>query len=318
MRKFLKLISNNLNFFFIIANNINDYHQLRENEIMNTSEDLLDRLIKGFSVSSLKNVYNLEESKGRQYELIRYIIKNNSEQSIKDVFFDNFSLLKQHVYVYDGHGVFMDGWLDKHPSLYSTQKVSKSEIIYNFLFLTTFSFYNMSKGVPQNLEFYNPVQIIQKGNKLIIHINILERDLKSIVDDIITTANRDFNDLKILESIMEFLPQTIYLSPLDVNRGIKTLWDEDEIDALRVKFTNSKSISSDSMHERLLVKRDYPDKYKEIIEAPLSSTSFEVLIKDDLIRFFSTDPSRGTFNFVQFPTVRYGINELINLVLKNN
>lgn len=285
---------------------------------MNSQPELLKRLIKAFSVNALKEVFNLVEPKGRQADFINQIVQSNSEKIIKDTLFRNFSLLKQHVYTYDCKGTFSSDWLLKHPSLYSTFDITKSHKIYNLLYLTTFEFYNKTKAYTQEIQFYTPVQVVQKGTKLIVHVNILERDISTIIEDKVVRTNRDVNDDVILEDISKSLPLTVSITRADLNRGIKKLWDDDEIDALNVKYNNARSISSENMNEQYLVKAEYPEKYAVLIKTPLSHTTFKVLKAKNLINFFKVDPTRGTFSFAVFPQNQAGINELIDLVLKHN
>jgi len=285
---------------------------------MNSQHELLKRLIKAFSANALKEVFNLVEPKGRQADHISQIVQSNSEKIIKDTLFANFSLLKQHVYTYDCKGSFSTNWLLNHPSLYSIFDLSKSHKIYNLLYLTTFEFYNKTKAITQEIQFYTPVQVVQKGTKLIVHINILERDISTIFKDKVVRTNRDVNDDIILENISKSLPLTLSIARADLNKGIKKLWDDDEIDALNVKYNNARSISSENMNEQYLVKAEYPEKYDVLIKTPLSHTTFKVLKAKNLINFFKVDPTRGTFSFAVFPQNQAGITELIDLILKHN
>jgi len=284
---------------------------------INSQTEINKRLLKSFSVNALKEVFNLTGSTERQEGLLQVITSSNSEDIIYDEIFKHFSLLKQHIYLYEFKGAFNDNWLDKHPNIFSKVAVSKSNYIYNLLIPVTYEAYNKSLGVNVEFKFLVPVQIIRKKTILIFHINILERDISTITTDKILGATRDLNDAKILDDIIKYA-NPIQVFRYDLNRGIKYLWENDEIDALKVKFKNAKSISHEVMDEQNLVKKEYPAKYKELIKQPLHQTTFRVLIQQNLVHYFTVDATLGTFNFYVYPKHLNGINDLIDLVLKNN
>lgn len=284
----------------------------------NSQSEIYKRLIKAFSVNAIKEIFNLDEYKEKQSALIERIVETNSTDIISNSLFENFSLLKQHVYLYDFLGVFPLDWLSKHPYLYSTQTVTSSHIIYNLLYPISFEFFNKTKNELQSLKFLIPVQIHKKGLKLIIHINILERDIASIIEDKIVSTTRDNNDDTILNSVIESMPHTVRLTKADLNKGIKKLWEDDEVDAFKVKFKKAKSTSMEVMDEDKLLKRDMPEVYNELIKTPLIQNTFRVLKQKNLINYFVVDPTKGIFYFSVYPQNQAGIYDLIDLVLKHN
>jgi hypothetical protein len=284
---------------------------------INSSLEINKRLVKVFSVSALKEVFNLNEYKERQAELVERIIETYSVAIINQTVFNNFSLLKQHVYLFDFLGTIADSWLDNHPYFHSKNKISNSHSIYNLLFPVTIEFFNKTTRNIQNIEFIIPVQINKKNTKLIIHINILERDVSTIIGDKVISTTRDFNDDTILNSIVQSA-NPARLTKSDLNRGIKKLWEDDEVDAFKVKFKKSKSTSMEVMDEDKLLKKDIPTVYNELIRNPLIQTTFKVLKRNNLLNYFVVDPTKGVFYFSIYPQHHNGINDLIDLVLTNN
>lgn len=284
---------------------------------INSSVEINKRLIKAFSVSALKEVFNLNEYKEKQAQLVERIIETTSVKIINQTVFNNFSLLKQHVYLFDFLGVIADSWLDNHPYFHSKNRISSSHSVYNLLFPVTIEFFNKTSRTIQNIQFVIPVQINKKNTKLIIHINILERDVSAIIEDKVISTTRDFNDDTILNSIIQSA-NPARLTKSDLNRGIKKLWKDDEVDAFKVKFKKSKSTSMEIMDEDKLLKRDMPTVYKELIKTPLIQTTFKVLKQNNLLNYFVVDPTKGVFYFSIYPQHHNGINDLIDLVLTNN
>lgn len=284
---------------------------------INSSLEINKRLVKAFSVSALKEVFNLNEYKERQAELIERIVETYSVAIINQNVFNNFSLLKQHVYLFDFLGTIADSWLDNHPYLHSKNRISSSHSIFNLFFPVTIEFFNKTTRTIENIEFIIPVQINKKNTKLIIHINILERDVSTIIGDKVISTTRDFNDDTILNSIIQSA-NPARLTKSDLNRGIKKLWEDDEFDAFKVKFKKSKSTSMEVMDEDKLLKKDMPTVYNELIKNPLIQTTFKVLKRNNLLNYFVVDPTKGVFYFSIYPQYHNGINDLIDLVLTNN
>lgn len=284
---------------------------------INSSVEINKRLIKVFSVSALKEVFNLNEYKEKQAELLERVIETTSVTIINQTVFNNFSLLKQHVYLFDFLGIIADSWLDNHPYFHSKNKISSSHSVYNLLFPVTIEFFNKTSRTIQNIQFIIPVQINKKNTKLIIHINILERDVSAIIEDKVISTTRDFNDDTILNSIIQSA-NPARLTKSDLNKGIKKLWENDEVDAFKVKFKKSKSTSMEIMDEDKLLKRDMPAVYNELIKTPLIQTTFKVLKQNNLLNYFVVDPTKGVFYFSIYPQHHNGINDLIDLVLTNN
>jgi hypothetical protein len=284
---------------------------------INSSIEINKRLLKAFSVEALKEVFNLNESKERQAGLLNNIITSNSTAIINDTIFKHFSLLKQHVYLYEFKGVLADNWLDKHPAFVSMQKITNSLSIVNLLCPIKFEGFNKTQGVMDSFEFLVPVQIHKKKTIVTIHINILERDISTITTDKILSTTRDIYDEDIINEIVPF-SGAVQLFKYDLNKGIKKLWNDDEVDALKVKFKKAKSTSQEIMDEDKMIKKDMSLVYNELIKTPLRITTFKILKQKKLVNFFVVDPSLGIFYFSIFPKNLNGINDLIDLVLTNN
>jgi hypothetical protein len=284
---------------------------------INSDLEINKRLLRAFSVESLKEIFNLTNSKERQAGLLNIILSSNSSTIINNTIFKNFSLLKQHVYIYEFAGTFNENWLDSHPSYISTQRIDRHNYIFNLLIPVTFQGFNKTKGIMENFIFHLPVQIYRKRKILIFHINILERDLASITTDKIIGASKDLKDIDILDDLLSCAQPTILIK-YDLNKGVKELWKTDEIDALKVKYKNSKSTSQEIMDEDNMIKKEMPALYVSLITKPLNITTFRILKQTNMMHFFNIDPSRGYFTFNIFPKHLNGTTDLIDLVLNNN
>lgn len=284
---------------------------------INSELEINKRLLRTLSVGSLKEIFNLNDNKERQPILLNLVLSSHTTAIIRERIFTNFSLLKQHVYLYEVNGSVNYEWLDYHPSFVSKYQIDRNNSIFNLLIPVTFQGFNKTKGIMEDFIFHLPVQVQKKSNILIFHINILERDLSAITTDKIIGASKDIKDNDIIDDIVSYC-QPATLMKYDLNKGIKELWDIDEIDALKVKYKNSKSTSQEIMDEDNMIKKEMPALYVSLITRPLNITTFRILKQNNLMHFFNVDPSRGYFTFTIFPKHLNGTNELIDLVLKHN
>lgn len=285
---------------------------------INSKSEITKRLLKSLSVKSVKDIFELGEYKERQAELINFIVSKNTENIIYEKLFDNFSLLKQHIYVFEAKGTFPNDWLENHPNIISIKKITTNHNIYNLLYLANYKYYNVTKSIAEEIQFELPVQIHRKGTKFILHINILERDLTSLIKDKLLKTSKDLNDDYIIDDIIKSMPLSANLVKTDLNKGIKKIWHDDEVDACKVKYKKTNSTSSEVMDEDFLLKAKYPETYNELIKAPLNQTTFRILEKTNLVQYFVVEPTKGTFSFTIFPQNHNGINDLIDIILNHN
>lgn len=106
--------------------------------------------------------------------------------------------------------------------------------------------------------------------------------------------------------------------PLDVNRGIKYIWDNDIIDSPRVRAKKPRSTSQETMDAGLYLKREEPQRYAELIQDPLLKAIFYCMQRpEELGRKFVCDATNGRFSFTSYsqPLV---IENVIRLVLQHN
>ena len=284
---------------------------------LNSEEEISNRLLQALSVNDLKEIFTIDSSIRNQRDIISAVLAGNTDSIIKNQIFKNFNLLKQHIYFFDLKGKITDNTFENHPFLYEVEVKSRSHKIFYFLFKEDFTFYNVDAGAIQTLSFFRPVKVTIKGLSAIIAVNILERDISLIIKGNILGQNRKSNDIDILNSITTHDKIFIYIKR-DLNKGIKFLWENDTIDAYKVKFKKSKSTSSEVMDEDKLIKKHLPELYKEIMKNPLDTTVFKYLLQDDLIKHFTANPREGIISFNTYPASVDGIETVIKLIVDNN
>lgn len=145
---------------------------------MNTSQDLLKRLLKLYPVKVVKD--NFDPDENSQAEMIPEIVANNHENAIKTFALDNHNFTKQHIYFFKLNRNFQRPGF----TFNGFPQILQKEIIvdggYNFQFLPEIS-YDVILGNPvaqDTLVFYQPLTIRVVNNILQIQITIMEKNIE--------------------------------------------------------------------------------------------------------------------------------------------
>lgn len=279
---------------------------------MNSRNEILGRILEAFSVNLLKEYFG---ESGKKDEIIDSIVENFSEVDIKKFICDHFNLLHLTINVFEINqkipssiSKLMDG-----ECLYFNSSSIVSEWIY--LHKTFAHYYDTKKGKTDKLEFLIPVRIFNKGKKLIVYQNTFQRNINSYFEyDIF--LERGVTDIGVLDNIRHNCTSPLY--HLDLNKGIKFLWENDFLDAMHVRSRESKSIRQDRMDENYLYKASYPEKWKELMNTPIQQTKFKSLSQDINLDHFDCNPSTGYLGVSFHPDSADETTELVKLILRNN
>ena len=76
------------------------------------------------------------------------------------------------------------------------------------------------------IEFKWPIMIVVRGDLMQVKFTIIEKDLRSYFPDAgaVAIRRRSVDERAILTRIRDQLHSNYSLQPLDINRGIKSLW----------------------------------------------------------------------------------------------
>lgn len=169
----------------------------------------------------------------------------------------------------------------------------------------------------KSLQFPWPIRVIITPETLEIHMVIMERSMNSSENRIYN--GRNLEDENVVSMILAAIPSARIDAPLDLNKGVKAMWDVDVIDAPSLAYKAQFSHEQSRMDGTSTYKAKYPDRYKEVVKDPLRKTQFRV-IKDDLNYppNFIVDPSQGFISFYKFPPNDSAIQDFMTALLALN
>ena len=265
------------------------------------------RLLELFPAADLRSVF---QAKGTKTEICFATAANNDDETIKRIgeFVDNhFSCCKQHVYVFsheeavalpdtivDGERILQDG---KHAVYLS--RVNYAVMLRNPAEETT-------------LEFLWPIKLELSDKYLVVRFIVLEKNASSYFDRPTYVAGKSLTEKTVLSGI-----QTAALSPADLNKGVKKLWEDNYLESTRSDFKKQFSTSSERMDEEKGIKEHYPELYAIMQEAPLYTTIFEVNDEKNTVDSFSADPSHGIIGFTSY-SAKGDTDAIIDRIISNN
>lgn len=285
---------------------------------MNSKRDLYYRLLKGFPVASLKSHFN--EKINLQRDLINKVLDSNSYSIINDFVFQNFNFLKQHIYFFESNNTINIAPWKPFPSSYIGNYTINNKPTSNSLLEVNYKVFDIKVGAEVDFNFLVPIQIRKIKSYTIISINTLERDLSSYFSyKVFVNSKTGKKDKDILQQIKDSLSGGTSIIPLDLNKGIKHLWEIDKVDAKQVQFKNSNSKRTEVMDEDGLYKKVYPSEYQNIKNKPLDRNVFKILDNiDGKIDIFTADASKGIITISNYPKSASSVFNIVDEIINNN
>lgn len=291
--------------------------------ITNTEQEINHRLLHLFPVASVKDHF---DKTGRQNEVIHDVLAENDNATIKNFARGNFGYLKQHVYVFTVRRPFNLATFNPadlpYPIGVERQEEIEGEVaIYSLPLIKYNGLYMPAAGEYSTFEmhFPQPVKVVFRGRKMFIYAAIVERDLKAYlpVDQKPITKKKDVSD-DFVSEILSYFEEEYRPRPMDLNAGVKALCETDTLNPFDSSFAGAASISSEKMKEKKLMKIELPDRYSELMLAPIEHCKLEYLLEgEDFCSHFATNPTYGTLSFALFPRNPHQVKNVVDEIVRN-
>lgn len=171
------------------------------------------------------------------------------------------------------------------------------------------------------LKFLWPVRVVFEPGHFRVHITLMEKNVRSYfpLERKAISDGRNLSEEDIIFKICETLKIDPLASALDLNKGIKAMWEIDLIDSLTARWKEPKDTTTKTMDKDCLLKRDNPQAYKGLIKAPLLKTAFAFLEESDKFpSHFWSDPTLGQVTIPIFSENESIAENVIREILKHN
>ena len=286
---------------------------------MNNSRDLIKRLLSLYPIKHVKEHFG---ETGNASEVIE-VVSGNFRQKEIYAFAQSFSCLtRQHIYLLQlNRNLTLIDVID-FPLSTVFQQAERGGFTLFCLPKTSYSVSLINPLEESEIVFQQPVTITLVNKVLSVFFTKIEKNVTPYYPEARYPVKRaqKFDEDEILRTIVSyFQDQCGTVACLDINKGIKYLWDNSYIDSNKVQWMKASSNATETMHEKLLFKRSYPAEYDELIKAPLVKSYFKYIREDDnFCEFFDADPGTGQVNIPRFPKTENQVNNVIREILAHN
>jgi len=286
---------------------------------MNTSRDLYKRLLHLYPIKIVKEHF---DQNGSASDVIELITGNNTGTAIKAFAANNFLNTRQNIYLFKlNKNINTSDIGDDFPFKIEAQTQSSNENTYFILPKTIFTVYLSNPTDKEDLIFYQPITIRLTNKILAIHFTKLNKNEKYYYPEnrFPKKAGSNQTETAILNNIVDYFQTICKVSPLDINPGVKHIWEADSVDCLKIQWRLPHSTNTATMDETLTFKEKYPEAYSDIILRPLGKSSFIYLKDDDsFCPGFTVNPSDGYISITSFPKFSNQVINVISEILANN
>ncbi|MGB8193107.1 MAG: hypothetical protein WCF67_14360 [Chitinophagaceae bacterium] len=286
---------------------------------MNTGRDLMKRLLHLLPVQSIKDEYHLT---GNAEAIIENLTNNQTQTNLRNFIFRHSSITRQNVYIFElNKNFYRQGFnAANFPFTVENPRTEQGQFVFHCLPRTIYHVYLSNPVITDELHFLHPVTVKITNRTLIIHFTKLVKNISHYYpeDRVARKSKQENTEEEILSRIKQFFaaynPQA-----LDINVGVKHLWDIDDVDCYKIQWRRQFSSATEVMDGTLTFKERYPNDYQQIIQTPLVKTVFKCLRTDDyLCKEFTTDPENGLISTNQFADNINQVSNVISTILTNN
>lgn len=287
---------------------------------MNSQKNLLKRLLNLFPASNIKTYF---DKKGNISDVLIELVESKTKEIITAFASDNLNLCKQRVYVLHATGNLNLDTLKRCG--YEFVSDITSETKRSILFLAPLE-YGVNLFEPYEsveLRFLQPVQLEIVGSTVFLKIVTVDKNVSSYFDPerLAAKKSESLTELTIRDEMISHLSLSLgsAVSTIDLNKGIKKLWNDDVIDGMKVRYRKSNSSITETMYGESTFKRKYPDEFDDLMMRPLDTTIFRY-IRDNANwpRKFAIDAENGMLLVSQYQDNVNQIENAITEILREN
>lgn len=174
---------------------------------------------------------------------------------------------------------------------------------------------------PTKLEFLWPISIVVDSTFARLNFTIIEKNIDAYLSDGFNAydVRKEYDEKAICNRFIGGTLKPDVFEAADLNRGVKSLWNNDQIDALYNAAKTSCSTHTETMDVQKLMKRDLPDAFAQAMKEPLLKTVFRTLLPEGTYPpFFTINPSEGWLTISRYPKTSIEVDNVVRAILEAN
>lgn len=285
------------------------------------SDLVLERLLNLFPASAIKDTEHAERPI-KKAEAISSVVSDADASELSDFVTTHFGLLHQNVYLYSWdppRGTSLDpNDVFGEPPIESQTMGSEQHYVY--LLPRTYALVIEPPLERTQLTFAWPIKVVTTDGVIRIHFTLMSKRPSAYIDDskTVITASPSPREEHLLQKFEATDGVVGHAHPMDLNKGVKSLWKADEIDSPKIKYKRAKATSRDNMDENYMVKKDDPNLYKSVLPKPLFNSQFRLTVDDPCTRYFTTDPKKGLVTFRIHSSTTDCVDRVVRRIVEAN
>ena len=284
---------------------------------INITRDLKRKLFQLFPIKFVKDHF-LES--GNKDEVLE-VVSNVADNALINFINLHHNVTKQNIYLYSLPVPFNPAWMNDFPLQIVKSDENAGHFTYIIFAQTTYSVYLSNPVEKEEIDFIQPIVIEAQGDKMMIKYTKLEKNVKSYyeLDRLPKNAGESNSEADTLSSIKDHFVGQVILRKNDFNAGLKSLWADDELDCHKIRYRDIHSTVLITMDETLTFKQQYPDKYVEMIHAPIGPSVWKFLGENpEITDTFTCDPTEGTISINRYSENTNQTSHVITKLLAQN
>jgi len=273
----------------------------------------LRRLLALYPVSALKEKWSEHKRKDK---LLDWVVANAPRKEIEGFLDEYFSCCKQHIYSYTHQ---QD--IKELPAFRLPEATKNTDVISNesrtLLYLGKMEYHVIFTDPlrEDKIVFLWPIRLEFTKDRLLLRFVTMEKDASSYFNEPSKTIGRRPTEPELVAR----LESVLGLTTLDLNKGIKHLWDADLFDGVVNKFKRAQSTRTETMNPGLGFKKAYPEDYELLKRTPLGPCAFYMEEGNEYgFDRFTADSTRGTITFPTYTKKQGDTDRFVAEIINHN
>ena len=276
--------------------------------LQNASIQDKKRLLELFSIASIKESW--PEIKGTKEEICFAVAGQAQPEGIITFMNVHMGRCKQHVYIFN-----------RTPDTTLPDAIVGGERVHTvgndaalYVIRTSYSVVLKDPLEETELDFLWPIRIKLTATHLMVSFIAMEKNVSSYFDRQCYVVKKSIEEKTVLEDL-----HVENLTPTDLHRGIKALWNDGFMDSPRAKFKKPKSLAMEAMDEERGIRENDPELYELLQDSVLLNTLFIITEGQECdVTAFLADCAHGYLAFPRYSEGERNTDFVVDEILRRN
>lgn len=183
-----------------------------------------------------------------------------------------------------------------------------------YLAAVNYSVYLLDPMEEVTVQLLWPIKVEERDKTLIIRSLVLERDPEIFSGRPVLKSVRQLDEKKIAVDL-----NGLGFKALDINKGVKKMWEGKYFDAPRVKYKKSNLTTTVDMDDDKGLRENAPDVFDDLKSKPLLNTDFKPEKKmESTVARFQINATSGKLGFTNYTDDPGDTDAVIEAILEHN